>query len=333
MDESRSATIRTVGRSSRDAHALAVNARPLRISKAMSLEDAFRVTLLECLAHVAANVAAVTRSREVEGLHQLRVALRRLAVAFQAFGEDFLDPAQRELLERAKAFGAAIAPARDLDVFAEELFAPAAEALGGEAGFSLLRARLERARVEAWERAVERVSSADFAVFLDDVAVAAQSRAWTASGGVDAKSRMAIRAPVKPAAAKMLDEFLIKARKRGRRLKELEPRDCHRLRIALKKLRYAAEFYGPLFKKKKVKSYLGKLKGLQDLLGALNDAGHVRATLAQLTAGGAHGEGAQADLFFAAGHINGWHSARAARLGRESLKDWDKFKRAEPFWV
>jgi CHAD domain-containing protein len=333
MDESRSATIRCVGRSSRDMRALAVNARPLKISKAMSVEDAFRVTLLECLAHVAANVAAVTRSREVEGLHQLRVGLRRLAVAFQAFGEEFLDPAQRELQERTKAFGAAIAPARDLDVFAEELFAPVAKAVGEEAGFSLLRARLERARAEAWDRAVDRVSSADFAVFLDDVAVAAQSRAWTTSGDIDLKSRLAIRAPVKSAADRMLDEFLVKARKRGRRLKGLERRDCHRLRIALKKLRYAAEFYGPLFKKKKVKSYLGKLKDLQDLLGALNDTGQVRATLSQLTAAGAHGDGAQADLFFAAGHIDGWHSARAARLGKDALKDWDKFKRAEPFWA
>ena len=332
MDDRRSATIRMIGRSSRGVHAHAVNARPLKICKTMSLEDAFRVTLLECLAHVAANVAPVARSREIEGLHQLRVGLRRLAVAFQAFGEEFRDPAQRALQERAKTFGAAIAPARDLDVFAEELFAPAAKAASRETGFALLRRRLERARAEAWERAVECISSTGFAVFVDDVAVAAQSRAWAASEQTDFKMRIAMRAPVGSAAAKMLDEFLVKALARGHRLNGLEQRDCHRLRIALKKLRYAAEFYRPLFKKKKAKSYLGRLKDLQDLLGALNDAGHVRATLAQITAGGRRSD-EETDLFFAAGHINGWHSARAARLGREALRDWDKFKRAEPFWA
>ena len=328
MDEPRPATIRNPSRA-HDLH-LPVNARPLRISKGMSIEDAFRVTLLECLAHVAANVASVTRSREIEGLHQLRVGLRRLAVAFSAFGEEFRTPAQRDLQERTKAFSDAIAPARELDVFAGELFPPVVKGAGEEASFVLLSERLERARQDAWDRAVESVSSVEFAVLLDDVAVAAQSRSWT---GDDLENRIAVRAPVKSVAARLLDEYLIKARKRGRHIKGLEQRDCHRLRISLKKLRYAAEFYGPLFKRKKVRRYMKSIKELQDLLGALNDAGQVRATLSQLTGGDMPGARVQADLFFASGLINGWHCARAMRLGKNALRDWDKFRHAEPFWA
>ena len=328
MDEPRPATIRNPSRA-HDLH-LPVNARPLRISKGMSVEDAFRVTLLECLAHVAANVASVTRSREIEGLHQLRVGLRRLAVAFSAFGEEFRTPAQRELQERTKAFSDAIAPARDLDVFADELLPPVAQATGDEGAFMLLRERLERARRDTWDRAVESVASVEFAVLLDDVAVAAQSRSWT---GDDLKNRIAVRAPVKSVAARLLDEYLIKARKRGRHIKGLEQRDCHRLRISLKKLRYAAEFYGPLYKRKKVRRYIKGIKELQDLLGALNDTGQVRATLSQLTGGDMPGARLQADLFFASGLVNGWHCARAMRLGKRAIEDWDKFRRAEPFWA
>lgn len=329
MDEPRAATIRNSTRM-HELHA-PVNARPLRISKGMSIEDAFRVTLLECLAHVAANVASVTRAREVEGLHQLRVGLRRLAVAFSAFGEEFRTQAQRELQERTKAFSDSIAPARDLDVFAEELFPEPARVAGDDQAFLLLRERLERARVDAWNRAVESVSSVEFAVLLDDVAVAAQSRGWMAGG--DLKDRIALRAPVKSVSARLLDEYLIKARKRGRHIRELEQRDCHRLRIALKKLRYAAEFYGPLYKKGRVRKYIKKLKDLQDLLGQLNDAGQVRAILSQLTAADAPNARVQSDLFFASGLVNGWHCARAMRLGRSALKNWDKFKHAEPFWA
>src|ERR1700744_2307045 len=99
MDEPRPATIRTTAgpRGGADLQALAVNKRPLRISREMSVEDAYRVTVLECLAHVASNVGAVTRSRDIEGLHQLRVGLRRLAVAFSSFGAAFLTPALCEL--------------------------------------------------------------------------------------------------------------------------------------------------------------------------------------------------------------------------------------------
>jgi len=334
MEETRLASIRTTSRPApHDFQALAVSARPLRISKGMSVEDAFRVTLLECLSHVAANVSAVTRSREVEGLHQLRVGLRRLAVAFSAFGEEFNTPAQRELQQRTKAFASAIGAARDLDVFAEELFAPPAEAAGADEAFALLGERLERARADAWDSAVERVSSVEFAIFLDDVAVAAQTRSWSLPTGADLQNRLAVRAPVMSVAARMLDEYLVRARKRGRQVKSLEQRDCHRLRISLKKLRYAAEFYGPLYKHKKVKRYIKRLKDLQDLLGSYNDTGQVRATLAQLTADSTASPRAQADLYFASGHVNGWHSARAMRIGKSALKRWDKFRRLAPFWA
>lgn len=328
MDDPRPATIRTTVRQD-DLQALAISARPIRISRDMSVEEAFRVTLLGCQAHIAANVAAVTRSREVEGLHQLRVGLRRLAVAFSAFGEELATPMQRELQERTKAFGSAIAPARDLDVFAEDLLPPPVEAAGNGETFMLLRERLDAARRTAWDQAVERVSSVEFAILLDDVAAAAQSRVWNTQAG----DRGLLRAPVKSTAPRRLDEYLVKARKRGRKLKTLEQRDCHRLRISLKKLRYAAEFYGPLYKRKKVKRYVDKLKELQDILGEINDAAQVRTTLSSLTAPTATAAHAQADLFFASGLINGWHCARAARLSKSALEHWDAFRHTEPFWA
>jgi CHAD domain-containing protein len=333
MDEPHAATIRTIGpRKAPDLHALAVTARPLRIGRGMSVEDAFRVTVLECLAHVAANVAAVTRSREVEGLHQLRVGLRRLQVAFGAFGEEFRNPVLGELRKRTKAFTDAIAPARDLDVFADELFAPPADAAGEDEAFRTLRERTEVARAHAWDQAVEHVSGTDFAVFLDDVAAAAEGRSWLLRSEEVFKTRLAIRAPVMSVAARMLDEHLVKARKRGRHLKSLSQRDCHRLRISLKKLRYAAEFYGPLYKKKRVRRYVTRIKRLQDLLGALNDVSQVRATLSRLTGDATTASGTHADLCFAAGIINGWHRARAARMGKRALRRWDRFRHLTPFW-
>jgi len=328
MDEPRHATIRSTGPASMPAElrALAVGAHPLEIRKGMRVEEAFRVTLLECLAHVQANIAAVVRGHEIEGLHQLRVGLRRLGVAFSAFGEEVRGPLQRELQERTKAFAAAIAPARDLDVFAEELFPPPVQAVGDDAAFAVLNGRLDQARREAWERAVERVSSAEFAVLLDDIAAAAQSR------GLDPViADQGLHAPVKWAAPRRLDEFLIKARKRGRHLKALEQRNCHRLRIALKKLRYACEFYAPLYKRKKVKKYLKSLKELQELLGAFNDSGQVRATLSLLINDEA-APSTRTDLFFAAGIINGWHTACALSIGRKAIRRWDEFRHTEPFW-
>ena len=338
MDDPRGATIRSTGdhrlhevRSS----ALAVTARPLHLHRRMSLEDAFRATVLECLAHVAANISPVVRSRDMEGLHQLRVGLRRLHVAFSAFGDEFRTPALMALKARTKAFADAVAPARDFDVFIEELFAPMAERLGHDESIESLRARAEEARRIAWDEAVAHIASAEFAVFQDDVAAAAETRTWLGGLNVaaDLKAHLAVRVPVKSAAGRIMDEQLMRARKRGRRLKSLEQREFHRSRIALKRLRYAAEFYAPLYKKKAVKRYLGRLKKLQDLLGRVNDVAQVRAVLARLVAdepASAHG---RADLVFTAGLINGWHRARAERMSKKVLSRWDKFKRQEPFWA
>jgi CHAD domain-containing protein len=338
MDNPRSATVHSTGHHGLHevrASTSAVTARPLHLHRRMSLEDAFRATVLECLAHVAANISPVVRARDMEGLHQLRVGLRRLHVAFSAFGDEFRTPALLNLKARTKAFADAVAPARDLDVFIEELFAPIAERLGHEEAFKILRARAEEARRDAWDDAVMHIASAEFAAFQDDAAAAAEARSWL--GGrivaVDLRARLAVRVPVKSAAERIMDEQLMRARKRGRRLKSLEEREFHRLRLALKRLRYAAEFYAPLYKKKAVKRYLGRLKKLQDHLGQVNDVAQVRAVLARLLADEPATAHIQADLRFAAGLINGWHRARAERLGKRTLRRWDKFKRMEPFWA
>src|SRR4029077_17978866 len=167
-------------------------------------------------------------------------------------------------------------------------------------------------------------------IFLDDGAVAAETHSWF-GGGSAFRTRYTADAPVKPTATRMLDEHLGRVRKRGRRMRSLDQHDRHRLRIALKKLRYAAEFFAPLFREKKVKAYLRRLKSLLEDLGALNDVATVRGTLTRLP----HDDEVRhwdADLFFAAGVISGWHNERARRLGDSAVEHWDKFKNLDPFW-
>ena len=334
IDEPRAAVVRSTGRTlAGDVVTRIVRARPVRLTRKMTVEEAFRVTVLECLAQVAANTPAIVQARDVEGLHQMRVGLRRLHVALYAFGDEFRTPALKELRKRSKAFTDAIAPARDLDVFLEELLNDPEEAGGPIEAFRLLRDRAEKARAAAWDQAVEHVSGAPFSAFLDDVAAAAETHSWFAHsvGPTAYKAHFAADAPVKPTASRMLDGHLLRVSKRGRHMKSLNEHDRHRLRIALKKLRYAAEFFEPLYKKKSVKRYLRQLKGLLEDLGALNDVVAVRGTLTRILLEDGTRR-SNADLHFAAGLINGWHNARAERLGRKAVKRWEKFKRLDAFW-
>src|SRR5476651_1211893 len=145
MDDPRTASIHSLSR--RSAHpAQPVKARVARIHAKMSPDDAFRTTLSDCLAQMTANAGVLRAGRSVEGLHQLRVGLRRLEVALKTFGEAFEQPWLEELRGRAKVLSSRLGPARDLDVFLEELLSGPAKAFSGEDEsemFALLRAEAE----------------------------------------------------------------------------------------------------------------------------------------------------------------------------------------------
>ena len=133
-----------------------VKSVPAHLSRSMRPEDAFRTTLLDCLAQITANAATLRAGRSVEGLHQLRVAFRRLEVALGAFGQEFDQDWLEELRGRAKILSGRLAPARDLDVFVGKLLegSPQFSVKSGVGdGLAALRARAESARDEAWSAA------------------------------------------------------------------------------------------------------------------------------------------------------------------------------------
>ncbi len=303
-------------------HALVppVMARPPLIDDVMSREEACRAILFDCLAHLSANIEPV-KSRNPEGLHQLRVALRRLRAAFVSFADTM--PAAVDLNDRAKIIGRTVAPARDADVFLDDLFTQAVLRMEPLKAFDVFRKRAEKVRARAWNAAIKEVCSPDFKRFEDDVAAAAERLAWP--------TQDAIPLPVMVPA--IIERHRRRVMKRGRCLKDMDAHHCHRLRIALKRLRYTAEFFAPLYERKAVKGWLGPLKDLQDRLGHLNDVAQVRSVLGRLMMEETSSASLQAELSHAAGLIQGWHQARAERIAEKTLKRWKRFKHAEPFWM
>jgi CHAD domain-containing protein len=97
----------------------------------------------------------------------------------------------------------------------------------------------------------------------------------------------------------------------------------HELRKDAKKLRYAAEFFAPLYPGKRCRAYRKALARLQDVLGRLNDAA-VAATLARELAG---------PEVVAAAAFDGWTGAQTAMLAPELAAAWQAFTRAKPFWT
>lgn len=296
-----------------------VKSAPAPISKAMRPEEAFRATLLDCLAQITANAATLRAGRSVEGLHQLRVAFRRLEVALGAFGREFRQDWLEELRSRAKVLLGRLSPARDLDVFVSKHLADPPKS-GVRDGLPQLKARAESARDRAWGMVATCISSADFDLFVDDVAALASSQLPLS------RARRLPRT-----AERMLDRQVRRVRKRARVAKSEEEGDLHRLRIALKKLRYTAEFFAPLYPRKGVACYLQKLRGLQNHLGDLNDVANVRSVVGDLVRERGRKED-DSPMRYAAGAMVGWYGAQVPGAVRQALKRYKKFKRVRPFW-
>ena len=119
-----------------------------------------------------------------------------------------------------------------------------------------------------------------------------------------------------------------KARKRGAHFADLAPEQRHQLRIALKKLRYATEFFRSLYGDKKVASYLRRLSALQDDLGHLNDVATAE-TLMDRLAGEPTVDG---PWHIGGGIVIGWHARGVTQLEPQLIRDWEKFSKASPFW-
>jgi CHAD domain-containing protein len=308
MEEPRVAIVRSWRPSPGNIHARAIHARRVPLHGEMTAEEAFRTTVLECLAQVGGNAPAI-RARNIDGVHQVRVGLRRLQMALKSFGG--ATPELKALGKRGRAIAGAFGPARELDVFAEELLKPVQQRYADHESFAAFALALRHARGEAWDDALAEILNPEFGIFLNDVAAAAE---MVPRGG----------AKVGKIAQRALGADWKKAKKRGARIGKRYDERMHHLRIALKKLRYAAEFFAPLYPAKRTRAYIRALKGLLDKMGAANDVHGVSGTLTRI--------GDAAELRFAAGAIAGWHGGRQKRLTAQALQDWRKFKRRKPFW-
>src|SRR5205823_3250262 len=126
----------------------------------LSGDDALRRIGGACLEQLLKNEAAVLAGLP-EGIHQMRVAMRRLRAVLSAFGRLLPADQRRSVSEELRWLGSALGPARNLDVFAAMLLA--AEDPGGVAA---LTEAAERRRHAAYAKAAWAVRSRRFTALM-----------------------------------------------------------------------------------------------------------------------------------------------------------------------
>lgn len=306
-----------------------VAARPaaLELDPRASVEEGFAATVQNCLAHFQANLPGVLfplsdlwphagEGADTESVHQARVALRRLRAALRLYRKACVLPAP--LLDGLRALAAALGPARDWDVLCAEtlpVIAPyAADPVAFAEGMRVLEA--QRQAVHAAMR--EALAAAHPGVWLLAMQRWLQQHGWRQAP----ESRRAVQAsPLVDLARRSLRRGQQGIVAGARTFATLTPAQRHALRIAIKRQRYAVEFFGALFPTCRGTPYLAALCRLQDSLGRCNDA-HVGAGLLR-------DAGPAPMLMFA----RGWLAAVAAGAdGDARVVELQNFVKLRPCW-
>jgi inorganic triphosphatase YgiF len=238
----------------------ACKAQRVRLADDMNVAQAFAAIVQSCLRHFRLNEGLITADSKGGPLHQARVAIRRLRSAFSLFRPAVADEEFDRLRDGLQQLGLCLGDARNLDVM---LAAPgqARDKSGRD-----LRRRLRRERDAAYESVRLELAGARIPCLILEIVAWAETGRW--------REGPRAQAPIGPFAIDRLDRRWKRVRRDARKFDALDIEGRHRLRIDVKKLRYACEFFAgltPSARRGERKKFVAQLEAIQECLGKLND--------------------------------------------------------------
>ena len=278
---------------------------PVGVSPDSTLgELAYRVLRKEASAMLA-RVPGTRLGEDIESLHQMRVATRRMRAGMDMFASVLPVRAGR-LRAELGWLAALLGEVRDLDIqlgrfddWTEEMPGDHREALDELADL------LAGHRVQARRALLEALDSRRYERLVSGlVAMLAQGPSSRSTAG---------RAPAVVTMPELIEERHRAARKAARRAKRTgAATDYHRLRIRCKRLRYALEFASGLYDGE-LKGFVRQMTRLQDALGSMQDAA-VASSRLQVIALTEEGSSLSRAAIFAMGGVARQYRSEAEHL-------------------
>ena len=305
------------------------------LSAGMSAGHAFTLIGRACLRHLVANVPAMI-GRDCNAVHQMRVALRRLRAAISLFSSVVADDRTEAIKTELRWFAKELGPARDLDTLLFEVIGPMRKQHAKEPGLASISNMFTRKRLKRYRQAQQAVQSTRFRTLVLDTSEWVEAGPWSTTE--DASRRARREMPIEIYAAEQLSHRCKRIRRRGTRINHQDPQQLHRLRIQVKKARYATEFFSGVYHGKKSAKQCKKIRSslmqLQNCLGKVNDIVTHKALFTDIIESQATGLTKEQSRHraFAAGLIIGHQQAQVEKLLDRARKAHSRFARAKAFW-
>ena len=291
-----------------------------RLGELATPSEAFSALFAAALTQAGANARGVAQGGDPEYLHQMRVGLRRLRSALLAFRDLVPKKAAKPIAQRLRRFMPVLGTARDWDVFCEGLVRQGTQEPERAPVLAPFLARARGKRSSARRRARLTAASPRLQAFL------LRALRWVNDGPWKGRAQKA-EGSLGMFAAAALERLHRKALEQAQDIDWADPERRHRLRIRMKRLRYACDFFAASFAGAVARPYIKRLAALQDILGDLNDIAVARRRLVELAP-----RGCPPKLAGPAGHTRHALAVRERILVISLETAWAAFEKRRPFW-
>jgi CHAD domain-containing protein len=180
-----------------------------------------------------------------------------------------------------------------------------------------LRGIMEKRRIAAYAAAHSEIESLAATMFVLNVQSLLARDDWHEGGKAKMPARKFFKAELSRLRARVLKRAKVAS---------VSDQARHKLRIALKNLRYGVDFFDLFGNRRGRQAYKKRMSALQDLLGIRNDIVVAMTYLEELR----KETGPEADRILE--FIRGWYARDASAADRAISKSLKKFKRVELFW-
>jgi triphosphatase len=236
-----------------------VRAADAALEMGMTSIAVFRSTVFSCLAQLQGNERGLRETNAPEYIHQARVAMRRLRSAIRLWRpllpEEYVsnfDPRWRTLANQ-------LGDTRNWDVFITEILPPIHKAFPDHADLHRLASQANSHLAACRKAAQAAMTAPTYSQLLLEFTAATVALPESKKPPITAFAPNSLNKRAKRVAALAVET------------RDSDPEARHALRVALKRLRYALEFFAPLFPARRMQRYQQSATGLLDLLGRMND--------------------------------------------------------------
>jgi CHAD domain-containing protein/uncharacterized protein YjbK len=247
-----------------------------------SLAEAGRKVLRFYFAQMLEHEPGTRAGEDIEALHDMRVASRRMRAGLRVFGPAFTRKSLKRLRAGLKATGQALGPVRDLDVFMAKLqeyqqSLPEQEQPGLTILLDAWQAQRDKARQDMLAY-LDGKAYADFKQFMLEFVGTKKMGARPIPSGLPIPYQLRHVVP-----GLVYDRYeAVHAYEVVLDNASLET--LHQLRITFKELRYILEYFREILGEER-EAVINQVKTIQDHLGDLNDAHVASAILRDFLAG------------------------------------------------